>query len=103
MNESERQDWEQARARGKFWFIVSGIPWRGFKFAAPFTIAFFLIDLLTQRVKSPWSEAGQMAMIYALLTLAVGGGEGAYAWFKQKRDYQGGLNEARLKRPPAGH
>lgn len=92
MNCTDRQTWEQVRARGRLQFILSGILQRGIRFAAPFTIAFFVIDWWVLGIINPWSEAKRIVIIYVLLTVAVGWGEGEVVWAKQERDYRRGTS-----------
>ena len=88
MTRSDKQTWEQVRAKGKLHFILLGIVPRGFKFSLPFTITFVFIDFLAQRLSNPWLEAKQMGMIFLWLTLVAGWGEGAAIWYQRERDYQ---------------
>jgi len=88
MTRSDKQSWEQVRAKGKLHFIVSGMVPRGFKFSIPFTLTFVLIDLLAHRAGNPWLEAKQMGVIFLWLTLAAGWGEGAAIWYQRERDYR---------------
>jgi hypothetical protein len=88
MNKSEAQAWEQSRINGKSRFILKGIVQRGFKVAAPYTIGFYLTDLMAHRIVNPSSEAVFLVKTYVLLTLLAGWIEGAYIWYKSERDFQ---------------
>lgn len=88
MNCADRQNWERVRARGRLQFILSGILQRGIRFAAPFTIAFFVMDWWVLGITNPWWEAKRIVMIYVFLTAAVGWGEGEVVWLKHERDYR---------------
>ncbi|HEV2695351.1 MAG TPA: hypothetical protein VG347_20825 [Verrucomicrobiae bacterium] len=94
MNHINKPTWEQIRGQGKSRFILSGLVQRGFKIAAPYTIGFFITDLLGHRVTNPVAEAFFLIKTYLLLTLLVGWLEGAYVWFKNERNYK----KAALKR-----
>jgi hypothetical protein len=82
MTHSEKQSWEQIRARGRERFVLcEGILRRGL----PLGVVVTVVDYFTHSTPPPIWE---LAVKFALLTLASGFCVGIFDWESQERDYR---------------
>jgi len=82
MTQSEKQSWEQVRARGRERFVLcEGILRRGL----PLGVVVTVVGCFAHSTPRPIWE---VAMEFALLTLAYGFCVGIFDWESQERDYR---------------
>ena len=86
MTHSEKQSWEQLRAKGHDRFILrEGLLRNGVPLGLIVTLSMFLYDIFTHTaVTSLW----KMAIGFAILVLGFGYGMGETRWRSGERDYQ---------------
>ena len=91
MNTSERQAWEQTRAKGRASFIWrAGVLRQGVPPAVVFGLCWLLMDLYRHRLDA--SEALGIAAMAAALALAIGLIGGISLWKKRQHQYVSGID-----------
>jgi hypothetical protein len=86
MTKSEKDWWQQVRAKGRSQFIFrEGLLRRGLPFGVFMTVAMLVIDLIT---RTPIEPAWKLAVEFAFYTLAFGYGMGSTTWSDRERELQ---------------
>jgi hypothetical protein len=88
MTESELQAWKQERAQGRDRFILRGMLRRGVRYAATFSVAYFLVVFFRHGKVAAFSELWFILPMFAILVLGVGWCDGASIWYKREREFK---------------
>ena len=85
MTKSEKQSWEQERAKGYDHFLLHSIRRAGLPFGILMTLAKILVPLFTHHpVETVW----ELLVGFGFYVLAFGAMMGATTWRSKERDYQ---------------
>jgi hypothetical protein len=85
MTKSEKQWWEQERAKGYDRFLLRAVLRAGLPFAILMTVGAVLIPVFTHHpIPSVWDLAARLGFY----TIAFGAGMGAMTWRRRELDYR---------------
>jgi hypothetical protein len=86
MTQTEKQSWEQVRAKGRSQYVLrEGLLRRGLPFGIMMTIFMLLVDYFSH---SPIEPVWKLAVRFAFYTLAFGLLMGSTSWSNHEKDFQ---------------
>ena len=85
MTKSEKQSWEQERAKGRDHFILSAIRRAGLPFGILLTVGNSLIPFFRHE---PTPSFFRLLVMFGFFTLGFGSLMGVSTWSSNERDYQ---------------
>lgn len=87
MTKSDKQSWEQERAKGYTHFLLHSLLRNGLLFGIVMTLGHILLPMMF-RHQPMYSSAWQLLVMFGFYVLSFGAGFGAWMWRIKESDYQ---------------